>query len=127
MTESTPKGLLPPRVVTLPSGRAYVLRSIDPAKTVALLPPNALQMDQVAIKTLVVSQAVSDPEFLVALIRFLLSEGVESPSIVAKASIDDLGPSQIRFQDVGQDLLPLLQAIGAFNQQVDLLSLLAQR
>jgi hypothetical protein len=128
MTESTSQAFLPAKTVSLPSGRTVVLRSIDPAKAAALVPPELLQLeDQAAVKSLVISKALAEPELLASLIKFLLSEGVESPRIVAKASVDDLQPGEIRFQDVGSDLLPLLEAVGAYNKQTDLLSLLGPR
>lgn len=127
MTESMSTAFLPSKTVNLPSGRTVVLRSIDPAKAAAFLSPDALQMGQEAVKSLVISRAIADPELLMALIQFMLSEGVESPRIVAKVAVDDLKPGEIRFQDVGQDLLPLLEAIGAYNKQTDLLALLGTR
>jgi hypothetical protein len=127
MAESLSAQFLPDKNFTLPSGRKVVLKSIDPVKAAALLPPEMSQAAPDALKKLIVSAATEDLGFLRDLIRFLLSEGVAEPQIVPKVAVDDLGPGEIRFQDVGEDLPALLGAVARYNQYQDMLNVLGPR
>lgn len=107
---------------TLPSGRQVRLRRFNPeaARDLVgdLVEPFAAAAanGQEALDSAIVNVIRDDPERFARVVAFFLQNGVAEPRIVPKMQISDLAEDEIRFQDIGEDLPALLDAIMEFNE-----------